>query len=112
MRLAINVIEDVTELKQVEQAQRFLAEASRVLAASLDYESTLAASPQLAVPASPTGAPSTSSATRRRARARRGRARRPGEGRRWPSELAERYPADPRADRGVHHVLRTGESQL
>ena len=28
------------------------------------------------------------------------------------SEIAERYPSDPRADRGVHHVLRTGESQL
>ena len=30
----------------------------------------------------------------------------------WAREIAERYPADPRADRGVHHVLRTGESQL
>ena len=27
-------------------------------------------------------------------------------------ELARRYPADPRADRGVHEVVRTGESQL
>jgi serine phosphatase RsbU (regulator of sigma subunit) len=30
----------------------------------------------------------------------------------WAKEIAERYPADPRADRGAHHVLRTGESQL
>ena len=30
----------------------------------------------------------------------------------WAREIAEHYPADPRADRGVHHVLRTGESQL
>ena len=50
VRLAINVIEDVTELKQVEQSQRFLAEASRALADSLEYESTLASIAQLAVP--------------------------------------------------------------
>ena len=50
VRLAINVIEDVTELKQVEQQQRFLAEASRALADSLEYESTLASIAQLAVP--------------------------------------------------------------
>ena len=50
VRLAINVIEDVTELKQVEQSQRFLAEASRALADSLEYESTLASIARLAVP--------------------------------------------------------------
>jgi PAS domain-containing protein len=33
VRLAINVIEDVTELKRAEQGQRFLAEAGRALAA-------------------------------------------------------------------------------
>ena len=37
VRLAINVIEDVTELKQVEQSQRFLSEASRALADTLEY---------------------------------------------------------------------------
>ncbi len=30
----------------------------------------------------------------------------------WAREIAERYPADPRGDRGVHQVLRTGESQV
>jgi PAS domain S-box-containing protein len=49
-RLAINVIEDITEIKQTEEAQRFLAEAGRVLAASLDYEQTLQTVAQLAVP--------------------------------------------------------------
>ena len=43
VRLAINVVEDITELKRSEEAQRFLAEASRRLAGSLDYERTLAA---------------------------------------------------------------------
>jgi serine phosphatase RsbU (regulator of sigma subunit)/PAS domain-containing protein len=52
VRLAINVIEDITELKRSEEAQRFLAEASRRLSgSSLDYERTLAAVAELSVPA-------------------------------------------------------------
>ena len=51
-RLAINVIEDITELKRSEEAQRFLAEASRRLSgSSLDYDLTLSAVTELAVPA-------------------------------------------------------------
>src|SRR4051794_24752949 len=112
VRLAINVIEDITELKQVEQAQRFLAEASRVLADSLEYESTLAAIARLAVPgmADWCGVDLAGDI--------------PGEVERvavahvdpakvaMAEELAERYPADPRDDGGVHAVLRSGESQL
>jgi PAS domain S-box-containing protein len=112
VRLAINVIEDVTELKQVEQSQRFLAEASRVLADSLDYESTLATIARLAVPgvADWCGVDLAGDA--------------PGELERvavahvdpakvaMAEALAERYPADPREDRGVHGVLRSGESEL
>ena len=51
VRLAINVMEDITELKRSEQTQRFLAEASRRLAGSLDYERTIATVTELAVPA-------------------------------------------------------------
>jgi PAS domain-containing protein len=40
-RLAISVVEDITEIKQAEEAQRFLAESSRVLASSLDLAETL-----------------------------------------------------------------------
>jgi PAS domain-containing protein len=40
-RLAISVIEDITEIKQAEEAQRFLAESSRALARSLELEETL-----------------------------------------------------------------------
>jgi PAS domain S-box-containing protein len=50
VRLAISVIEDITEIKQAEEAQRFLAESSRLLAGSLDGEDTLAALARLAVP--------------------------------------------------------------
>ncbi len=49
-RLAVNVIEDVTDVKRAELAQRFLAEASAVLASARDYEETLARIAELAVP--------------------------------------------------------------
>jgi PAS domain S-box-containing protein len=49
-RLAVNVIEDVTEVKRAEVANRFLAEAGAVLASSLNYEETLAQVARLAVP--------------------------------------------------------------
>ena len=112
VRLAINVIEDVTELKQVEQAQRFLAEASRVLADSLDYEATLATIAKLAVPGVADWCGVDLAGDR------------PFEVQRvavehvdpakvaLAHELAERYPAEPRIDRGLHQVLHTGESQL
>ncbi|MDZ8090879.1 MAG: PAS domain S-box protein [Nostoc sp. DedQUE05] len=41
---------DITKRKQVEEEQRFLAEASGILARSLDYETTLAGLARLAVP--------------------------------------------------------------
>lgn len=46
----IMVIEDVTEQKLAERRAAFLAQASQVLASSLDYEQTLANVAQLAVP--------------------------------------------------------------
>ena len=49
--LAVNIIEDVTVAKETERRQRFLAEAGRLLASSLDCERTLAQVARLAVPA-------------------------------------------------------------
>jgi PAS domain S-box-containing protein len=49
--MAINVLEDVTDQKAVERAQRFLSEVSVALAQSLDYETTLQTVVRLAVPA-------------------------------------------------------------
>jgi PAS domain S-box-containing protein len=111
VRLAINVIEDVTELKQVEQSQRFLAEASRVLAGSLDYEGTLTAIARLAVRGvcdwcgvdlAVEGGEVQRVAVEHVDPAKVALA----------EELAERYPAERRTDRGLYHVLATGESQL
>ncbi|HKG04282.1 MAG TPA: SpoIIE family protein phosphatase [Conexibacter sp.] len=46
----VNVIEDVTQAKRAELAQRMLAAASDALASSLDYESTLQRIAEVAVP--------------------------------------------------------------
>ncbi len=49
-RLAVNIMEDVTETKRAELRQRLLAEAGRILASSLDYEQTLQQVAEMAVP--------------------------------------------------------------
>jgi PAS domain S-box-containing protein len=50
LRGGVAVFTDITELKRVEVTQRFLAEASRELVSSLDYEMTLQRVAELAVP--------------------------------------------------------------
>ena len=50
-RLAVNIIEDVTEEKNAERRQRFLAEAGQLLASSRDSEHALQRIAELAVPA-------------------------------------------------------------
>src|SRR5207245_127433 len=47
---AVNVFENITDVKRAELAESFMAEASRVLASSTDYASTLARVARLAVP--------------------------------------------------------------
>ena len=48
--LAVTVIEDVTDAKQAERRQAFLARAGELLASSLNYEETLRSVARLAVP--------------------------------------------------------------
>ncbi|HET8755507.1 MAG TPA: SpoIIE family protein phosphatase [Solirubrobacteraceae bacterium] len=48
--LAINIIEDVSDAKEAELRQRFLAEAGQLLATSLDYEQTLERIARMIVP--------------------------------------------------------------
>ncbi len=47
---AVNVFENITEVKRVELSESFMAEASRVLASSMDYGETLKRVTRLAVP--------------------------------------------------------------
>jgi PAS domain S-box-containing protein len=109
-RLAINLIEDITELKEGEEAQRFLAEASRVLAGSLDYEQTLKTAAQLAVPeiADWCGIDLLGDD---------GEVHQVAVAHADPEKLAlaerlrREFPADPEAS-AVHQVIRSGRSQL
>ncbi len=50
IRYAANVFENITEVKRAQLAEHFMAEASRVLASSMDYEETLRELAKLAVP--------------------------------------------------------------
>ncbi len=110
VRLAINVIEDITDIKRAELAQRFLAEASHTLAASLDYQETLRAVARLAVPAVAdwcavdlvAGDDIERVAVEHVDPARVELAR----------ELQERHPPDRDSDTGVHAVLRHGRAEL
>ncbi len=48
--MAINIFRDITDKKRTEETQRFLADATGVLASSLNYETTLSRVAALAVP--------------------------------------------------------------
>ncbi len=50
LSIVISVIEDLTEVKRAELAQRLLAEAGQALSSSLDYEQTLQTVAELTVP--------------------------------------------------------------
>jgi PAS domain S-box-containing protein len=49
VRFAINIFQDVTARRRIEESQRFLGEASALLGSSLDYRSTLRGVAQMAV---------------------------------------------------------------
>ena len=110
VRLAINVIEDITEIKRAELGQRFLAEASHALNASLDHHQTLRDVARLAVPTVAdwcavdlvAGDDLERVAVEHVDPARVTMAR----------ELQERYPPDPDAVTGVYAVVRFGRAEL
>jgi PAS domain S-box-containing protein len=108
--LAVNIIEDITEAKRAEFAQRLLADASGVLSSSLDYADTLERVAQLAVPeladwcgvAVPRGELMEQLAVVHSDPDKVDFARR----------FSERYPSRVEDPTGAAEVLRTGESQL
>jgi PAS domain S-box-containing protein len=108
---AVNVSEDVTDVKEAELAQRLLAEAGEALTASLDYEHTLQEVARLAVPGladwcgvdllTPAGEiEPVAIAHVDPAKVALGR------------ELRDGYPTDPGSEAGSAAVLRTGEPEL
>jgi DNA-binding transcriptional ArsR family regulator len=108
--MAINVIEDITDHKRAELAQRFLSDSSAVLGSSRDTTEVLRQVASLAVPevadwcavdvvadgeidrvALAHGDPAMAD---------------------HAEELRRRYPPDPRSETGVSAVLRSGKAQL
>jgi PAS domain S-box-containing protein len=89
----------------------FLAESSRLLASSLDYETTLSRVAQLAVPQiadwCTVDVLEEDGSIRPVALAHKD-----PEKVRWAEELQKRFPPDPDAPTGVPNVLRTGEPEL
>ena len=106
-RLRLILAHDVTERKRVEEEHRFLAEASAILGSSLDYEVTLPSLARLAVPqlgdCCVIDLLDEQSAIRRVAVSHADPEKEP---------LLSRYPPNPSSPIGVHHVLRSGESEL
>jgi PAS domain S-box-containing protein len=110
--MAINVMEDVTDLKRTEQSQRLLAEAGKVIASSMDSErilqriSDLMVVPWLAdwcsvhMPDEEGGIVMAAHASSRPDSAHH------------ILELERRFPALPGATRGVPHILETGQTEL
>ena len=104
---AVNVLSDVTAVKDAELSQRFLAEAGKILSASMDLEQTLQDVARLAVPrlADWCGIDLLDD---------RGRIVPVAIQHSEPEKIAlarrlrERYPADPRSPVGIAGVLRTG----
>jgi PAS domain S-box-containing protein len=109
--LAISVMEDVTDRMRAERAERFLSQASKLLAASLDYPTTMRRVADLAVPQvadwCAVDVLDDRGALRHVALAAADEADLP-----LARELRDRYPVDPRAPTGVPHVIRSGDPEL
>jgi len=101
---------DITERKRAEEAAHYLARASDVLSASLDYEQTLADLAHLVVPELAdwcTVDIATDEGLRQVALAHVN-----PEKVRWAKELNKKYPSNPDAPTGAPNVLRTGKPVL
>ena len=109
--LAINVLEDVTEEREAAEAQRFLAEAGRILSSSLDYDTTITNVARLAVPRvgdwCGVDVVEEDGSTRSVVVAHVDPSKVE-----WAKQLREKYPPDPSVDQGVNRVLRTGEAEM
>ena len=111
LRYSVNVYEDITEVKRVQMAESFMAEASQVLASSMDYAETL-------TPDRPARGPR----DRRLVRGRRARGGRSHRARRGPPQRPLQARAREELDRsyrpsledrlGVAKVIRSGHARL
>jgi hypothetical protein len=107
----IAVIEDITERKRVEEAQRFLVEAGMALSSSLDHRATLASVARLAVPYLADWCV-VDVLKEDDSLDRVAVAHQDPEKVAWAYELQERYPPDVDSSYGVGRALRTGRPEL
>ena len=109
--MAVSVIEDVTETKEAELRQRFLAQAGVTLASSLDYEETLQRVAQLVVP----GLADWCAVDVVDASLRLNQvavAHVDPDKVAFARDFRSRYPPDPNEDSGLYGVLRSGRPEL
>ena len=102
---------EILERKQIEEAQRLLAEAAKILSVSVDYSTRLAKVAQLAVPQMADWCAvdiiGEDGEVRRLAVAHVDPAKIE-----LAQELSRRYPPDWEASTGVSNVLRTGQAEI
>ncbi|MBU7586297.1 MAG: PAS domain-containing protein [Nostoc sp. TH1S01] len=102
---------DVTEQVRLERNQRFLAEASSVLASSLDYQTTLERVAQLAVPELADWCTvhivKEDGVIEQIAVAHLDPAKQ-----QWAEQMSQKYPLNPDSPRGTAWTLRTGKSDF
>lgn len=107
----VGIFADVTARRRADRVQHFIAEATRMLSESLEYDATLTAIARLAVPFLAdwcvVDVLEDDGSARRVAQAHTDPMRLP-----LLEQLEARYPVDPSAERGVAIVLRTGRSAL
>jgi PAS domain S-box-containing protein len=109
--MAVSVIEDVTEAKEAELRQRFLAQAGSTLSSSLDYEETLQRVAQLVVPGlADWCAVDVVDASQRLHLV--AVAHVDPDKVAFARELRQRYPPEPDEDTGLYGVLRSGRPEL
>ncbi len=107
----VGAADDVTERRKRERATALLAEAGKVLASSLDYETTLRAVARLAVPGLADWCAVDLLVDG-------GGLQRVAVEHTDPDmldlvrELEERYPSRPDPERGMHYVIRTGKADM
>ena len=107
----MGIARDITERKRAEDAQRFLAEATSVVASSLEYETTLASVARMAVPNiadwCAVDVLEDDESIKRLAVAHVDPSKVE-----WAHELQRRYPPETNSEVGVPNVLRTGKSEI
>ena len=109
--MAVSVIEDVTEAKEAELRQRFLAQAGSTLTSSLDYEETLQRVAQLVVPGLADWCAVDVLDANQRLNLLAVAHVDPDKAA-FARELRNRYPPDPNEDSGIYGVLRSGRPEL